>query len=365
MNYISEQNGAVSNTYNYFNPDDARIYLSGTAFGGLIKGTFNTDLAGGGTFVSPNNVTTVNLLDGIAQFEFNDAVNFWAGRFLLPADRPTLDGPFYQNLYDYPFVSNYPSVFDGRDNGAAYWGQYCGGKLKWQVGMFNGIGRNYDLAGDELGPNATGNYLYIGRVTLNLLDPEPGYYTQSCYFGEKEILAIGVTGAVQRDGAGTFFVPPGNAGPGTLFAPADFSAGTLDFLWEHKFGNCGVIDVEGAFYKYDYGSNTKDPACLANQGTSEYLTMSYMLPQSICVGRMSGKLQPFTRYQYYTRDFKAQAVAAGLSTVASPLLVEGVDVGVNYIISGYNARATVVWEQRDAEGGLTYSILRGGVQLQF
>ena len=63
MNYITQQNGAVSNTYNYFNPDVMRIYLSGSAYGGVIKGTLNTEVAGGGTFVSPNDVTTVNLLD--------------------------------------------------------------------------------------------------------------------------------------------------------------------------------------------------------------------------------------------------------------------------------------------------------------
>ncbi len=365
MNYVSETNGAVSNTYNYFSPDDARIYLSGSAFGGKVKGTLNTEISGdglfgSGSFVAPDNVTTVNLLDGIAQFEFSDYLNFWAGRFLPPTDRSTLDGPFYLTPYDFPFVSNYPSLLAGRDDGFAYWGQYCGGKLKWQLGMFNGIGRDYDFFGNSVGANATGNYSYTGRVTINLLDPEPGYYPQSCYFGEKEILAIGISGTVQHDGTGTEAIP----GIST-FAPADFNAGNIDFLWEHKFGNCGVIDIEGAFYRYDYGSNTKNTACVANQGTSEFVQMSYLLPQSIGICGVTGKLQPFTRYQYYCRDFRGQAVADGLSTVGNPLLFEGVDVGVNYVISGYNARTTVAWEQRDAEGGITYSIVRACVQLQF
>jgi len=361
-NYMKEENGPTSNTYNFFNPTDMRIYLNGTAFHGIIKGTLDTEVAGGGTFVSPNDVTTVNLLDGIAQFEFNDKLNFWAGRFLPPTDRANLDGPFYQTPYDYPFASNYPSLLAGRDDGAAYWGQAGGGKLKWQVGMFNGIptgtgiGRQYDAVGNALGPNATGDYFFIGRVTVNLLDPEPGYYTQSCYFGDKEILAIGITGAYQRDASGT------------AANPADFSAGSIDFLWEHRFGNCGVIDIEGAYYKYDYGvlASTAGAATAfgtANQGTSQYFQVSYLLPHDICFCGVSGRLQPFARYQYYDRDFKAQAAA--LSTVASPLFYEGVDIGVNYVISGYNARTTLAWEQRDAEGGLTYELLRIGVQLQF
>jgi hypothetical protein len=353
-----------TNTYNYFNPDDMRIYANGTAFGGILKGTLDTEVTGGGSFVSPDNVTVLALLDGIAQFEFNDRVNFWMGRFLPPTDRANLDGPFYQTPYDYPFVSNYPSLLAGRDDGACYWGQYCGGKLKWQLGMFNGIGRTYDAFGDALGPNATGQYMYMGRVTLNLLDPEPGYYTQSCYFGEKEILAIGMTAAFQRDGGGT------------AAGPADFNAESFDVLWEHKMGNCGVIDVEGAWYRYNYGITAANVATTpaasgaalfgtVNQGTSDYIQVSYLMPQNIGMGGLCGKLQPFARYQYYDRDFKAQTVTSGLSTAAAPALFEGVDVGVNWIVSGYNARTTVAWESREAEGGLTYSILRMGVQLQY
>jgi hypothetical protein len=375
-NYVSVQNPVpvaggtptfASNDYNFFNPDDARIYLSGSAFGGLVKGTLDTALAGGGDFIAPNNVTGVYLLDGIAQFEFNDRVNFWMGRFLPPTDRANLNGPFYQTPWDYPFVSNYPSLLDGRDDGAAYWGQAGGGRLKWQMGLFNGI--RYYAGGDPINPNADGNYLAIGRITVNLLDPEPGYYTQSCYFGDKEILAIGVTGAFQRDAGGT------------TAAAGDFCAGSVDLLWEHRLGNCGVLDVESAVYHYNYGvtgaeantaaataaaGGTPDPAAvfgLENQGNSEYVQVSYMLPQDICFGRMSGRLQPFGRYQYYGRNYRADA--AEFSSVAGPLFYEGVDFGVNYVISGYNAKTTVAWEQRNAEGGITYDLLRMGVQLQY
>ena len=342
-----------SSVYNFFNPDDMRIYLNGSAFGGLIKGTLNTEVAGGGTFVSPDNVTQIELLDGIAKFEYNDKVNFWTGRFLPPTDRANLDGPFYQTPYDYPFVSNYPSLLAGRDDGAAYWGQAGGGKLKWQLGIFNGIGRNYDAYGNATGPNATGELFYIARVTVNLFDPEPGYYTQSCYFGDKEILAIGMTVAGQTDGAGS------------AAAPTAFTAESIDVLWEHKLGNCGVIDFEGAFYNYNYGNilSSANPALNdPNQGDSGYAQLSYLMPQNICFGRLSGKLQPFARYENYHRVYNT---ATATSTAASPILTEGTNIGVNYVISGYNARLTVAWGQREAEGGESFSLLRSGVQLQY
>ena len=99
-----------------------------------------------------------------------------------------------------------------------------------------------------------------------------------------------------------------------------------------------------------------------NQGNAGYVQLSYLLPQSICFCGISGKLQPFARYQNYNHEFNTAVVAFDHG---SPLLTEGVDVGVNYVISGYNARLTVAWEQRDAEGGESFSLLRTGVQLQF
>ncbi len=378
-NYVSAQAptaaGAApainSNDYNFFNPDDARLYVSGTAFGGLVKGTFDTALSGGGSWIAPDDVTLVRLLDGIAQFEFNDYVNFWFGRFLPPTDRANLDGPFYQTPWDYPFVSNYPQIFDGRDDGCAYWGQAGKGKLKWQMGLFNGI-RYYAVPGVPTNPNQDGNFLMIGRVTINLLDPEPGYYTQSCYFGDKEILAIGITGAFERDGAGN----------GTT--NGDFTAGSIDLLWEHRLGNCGVINVEAAFYKYNYGVSGAEAAAgpgagnvaafdtaIINQGTAEYVEASYLLPYDICFGRLSGRLQPFTRYQYYNRDFRSTIAADGLASVAGlqfDAAIEQVDVGVNYVISGYNAKMTLAWEQGQGVGttaaNVTYDVLRVGAQLQ-
>ncbi len=215
-------------------------------------------------------------------------------------------------------MSNYPALLDGRDDGFAYWGQAGGGKLKWQMGIFNGI-RN-TVAGLPIDPNADGNYLLIGRVTVNLLDPEPGYYTQSCYFGDKEILAIGMTGAFQRDAGGV------TAGQG------DFWAGSIDLLWEHRLGNCGVLDVEAAFYKYNDGLDAanaaaavaENPFGLDNQGEAEYVEISYMLPNDVCIGRMSGRVQPFTRYQYYNYDERSTIAAAGAFDHQQPGALRGI-----------------------------------------
>ncbi len=217
------------------------------------------------------------MLDGIAQWEANDLFNLWIGRFLPPSDRANLDGPFYQTPYDFPFVSNFPAIFAGRDDGAAYWGQIGGGRLKWQLGMFNGIGRNYNANGDAIGPNVSGDFLYAARFTVNLLDPEPGYYTQSSYYGAKEILAIGFVFQGQKNGAGV----PGD--------PADFDGQEIDVLYEHKFANCGVVDIEGAYYNYDYGSVASVSRTL-NQGDAGYVEISYLMPREVLLRRRLGEI---------------------------------------------------------------------------
>lgn len=76
---------------------------------GNVKATFNTEKTAN---------DEVRVLDAFARFEFAALFNLWFGRFLPPADRVTLDGPYYLNAYEFPFVSNYPAIFAGRNDGA-------------------------------------------------------------------------------------------------------------------------------------------------------------------------------------------------------------------------------------------------------
>ena len=96
--------------------------------------------------------------------------------------------------------------FSRRDDGVAYWGEWIGqngGQLKWQVGVFNGQGR--ESAGNDwplapaTSPNPNGDPTFTAHVLVNLLDPEPDYYNFSTYYGEKNILAIGFAVQTQQD----------------------------------------------------------------------------------------------------------------------------------------------------------------------
>jgi hypothetical protein len=193
---FNHEQGDGVNDKNFFAVDETRLFFTGKVTQ-VIGFEVNTDISGAGgrgfTDSSGDIVNlqdSIHLLDAIVKFEFNDFVNFWMGRFLPPNDRSDLDGPFFINGWDYPFVSNYPGQFEGRDTGVAYWGQYGGGSLKWQIGLFNGQGRenggnDWPVANAATSPNVSGNPELVARVVLNLLDPEPGYYNSSTYYGER------------------------------------------------------------------------------------------------------------------------------------------------------------------------------------
>jgi len=303
-----------------FEVENIRLYVNGQAHR-YVKLTFNTER-------EPN--SNVRILDVIGRLEFSDTMNFWVGRFLPPSDRSNLDGPFYLSTWDFPFVQAYPAIFAGRDDGAAFWGQIQGGQFKYQVGAFQG-------RDDE--PNDEDNLLYAGRLTLNLWDPEPGYFNSSTYYGDKDIFAIGLVGMFQEDGAGT----AANAG--------DFTGWSVDVLIEKNLGGTGVATLEGAYYNYDL-DDVSDPSLV--QGESFFVLGAWLFPQKIGFGRF----QPHVRYQHFDRD--------ETNAVGSRGDRERIDFGVNYIISGHDARISVVYskEDDDATGGDSIDSVLVGVQIQ-
>jgi len=342
--FNSQNSNDIGGGGNYFTIDNARLLTSGQITK-YIGYELNSDvsLAGGAT---PDNLRTpssINLLDAIAKFETGELVNFWAGQFLPPSDRSNIDGPFFINGWDFPFVSNYPAVFQGRQIGAAYWGQIGEGRLKWSLGAFDGTGATLQSPfGPPLDapPNAQGNIQFDGRVTLNLLDPEPGYYHQSSYYGKKDILAIGYAIQMQKNATGTDA------------DPHDFLGMNIDALFEKKLGDYGVFTLEGAVYWY----NDQDLTTSERQGTSGFVYGVYLLPYVLNLGPASGRFRPYFRYQQYDYDFLA--AAAGQYS-------QGVDVGTEYVLNGPNARLTAVWSDRDIFSGDRVQIFRVGAPVVF
>jgi len=276
----------------------------------------------------------VRVLDGVVKLEYSNLLNVWAGRFLPPSDRANLSGPYYLNSFDFPFVQQYPAIFAGRDEGAAYWGQIGEGMFKWQAGFFEGS--------DSVG-NDDDNLLYTGRLTLNLWDPEPGYYNSSTYYGEKDVFAIGLVGMRQTDGSSTAtgltdgLGNPLTDGMGNQLIgiqDGDFTGWNVDLLVERNL-DIGVLTLEGAYYDYD----RDDLGNVANEGDGYFLVASWLLPNEIGPAGLKGKLQPLVRYQ----RFDPEASGGDDHT--------RLDVGLNYVIDGHNARISFVYSRDDGAPG--------------
>jgi hypothetical protein len=291
--------------------DSIRLYVSGPVTK-EIKFMFNTEYDGSGNHV--------DVLDAVAQFEFSPMFNIWAGRFLPPSDRANLYGPYYAHhwaVYTDGVQDGYPFIFQGRDNGAMYWGQF--GKVKVSGGGFDGS-------------SATGNKTLIGagRVQVDFWDPEGGYYLNGTYYGGKNLLAVGVAGEVQG---------------------SDNHAASIDFLLERKVGDGGAFSIESEYAKYDKlgGYNSR-------YGTDKggYVLGSYLFPAAVGVGKFE-ILGKFAKANF----------SNGLSAVDQDYDQKTTEVNLNYIIKEFNARVMIFYKDTRYSGIQTNSKQVGvGIQLQ-
>jgi hypothetical protein len=231
----------------------------------------------------------VGLEDAILQLDFDDAFHVWAGRLLVQEDRANSGGPFfaipwnfYSGLFN-PIVAVPHEGPTGRSNGAVLWGDIQGGKFTYIGGVFdNG--------------NVNTSPLYSARVRLALLDPEPGFWGNTSYFGDKDIFSIGLGGQYQSKGS--------TAGDKTW---SEFNA---DVLFEKKTGPGGsYFSGEAEYYHF----NDDD---LAASDLFSVLAAFATSPVGV------GNIQPHARFTY--EKVKANPVSTPWN----------LDIGVAYLIKG-------------------------------
>ncbi len=228
---------------------DVRPYIGGQV-APWLKFSGNLDL-------NTADTSRIRVLDAVAQLEPTDLFNVWIGRFLPPSDRANLSGPYYQNAWNYPTTVNaYPSIYAGRDDGAAIWGQIGKGRFKYQAGIFT-VDPSVPMS----------QAIYAARVVFNALDPEPGYYNSSTYYGAKDVLALG--GAIQYKKTDD---PAGQQ---------KFLGFNFDVLFEKKVIGPDVLSLEGAYYNFDQGN------ALGSQGWSAFALASWLFNAALAVQNVS------------------------------------------------------------------------------
>ncbi|WP_187276444.1 porin family protein [Parahaliea maris] len=334
--FIAVEDGAPNGDDNStdFDVQNIRLYFNGQV-NEWLGVTVNTDeIFGDGP---------VDVLDAMVRFEMSPYFNVWVGRMLTPADRIEMNGPFYSltwNQYTQPL---YPSDQGGdagtygRDDGVTVWGK--AGKFQYAVGAFDGL--------EGLG-NTSDSLLYAARFAYNFLNMEdnPGYYTSSTYYGGLgNILTLGLSLQSQSDGTGS------------ATQSGDFSGYTVDLLSETVFGDkgsAGVLTIEAEYKDFDADYTIASPAqgdcfCLFD-GDSWFASAAFLFPAEVG----PGKFQPYVRF---VENSPSDSDSSDLT-----------ELGVNYVISGHNARLNFNYATGDANisgyAGSDVDSLSFGVQVQ-
>jgi len=295
-----------------------RLYFGGKLHENISL-EFNTEMGDCG------GESCVRVLDAVAKINVSEAFNIWAGRFLPPSDRSNLSGPYYGNQWAFPMVQMYPAIFAGRDDGLAIWGKFADGMVKYQLGAFKGA------TGES---NTQDAPLVSGRLTLNFWDAEGGYYNNSTYYGEQDTLALGLVVMQQSDAFGTADVRGSRL------------AWNVDFLLEKKL-DAGVPTLEAALYNYSAeGISVANAATY--QGMGYFVTASWLLSGT----QGPGTLQPKVRYSALMPEENA-----GLEATR-------IDAGFDYVISGHNARISLVYGTTTVDGGDAANAIDLGFQVQ-
>ncbi|HKQ83404.1 MAG TPA: porin [Steroidobacteraceae bacterium] len=314
--FISKDYDDLDADSNDFEVESARIYLSGKVTDDISL-MFNTEYDG--------TDEKVRVMDAAAQFAFSDQFNIWAGRFLPPSDRANLYGPYYAShwgVFQDGVQDGYPFETAGRADGVMYWGQF--GIAKVSAGVFDVPGTKQQPGGN---PDAE-KVLGAARVQLDFWDPEGGYYLNGTYYGEKDLLAVGVAGQVVDDD----------------------EAYSIDFLLEKKLASLGVVTVEAEYAMYDglggYGTPIGGGY---DKEDGWYALAGYLFPQEVGIG----KFQVLAKYGEATYDFDFV-----------DLDQETLEVDLNYLIKSFNARVSLFYIDQSFDPNIGGDVSQIGLGLQ-
>ncbi len=297
-----------------FSLGHARLYFSGDVTKN-ISAMFNTD------YNSATN--SLQILDAVGQFTVSPMLHVWVGRFLPPSDRANLYGPFYSNewgVYSDGIQDGYPFVFQGRQNGAAYWGDFKAGiaKIKLSVGAFDGA-------------SATGNssLIWANRVQIDFWDPEDGYYLNGTYYGDKNLLAISGANQVQSGKTAT----------------------TVDFLMERKVKGGGAFTIESEYSRYNrLGGYNAEYA----RSEGAYLLASLLIPKQVGIGKFEA-LGKFAEAEY--------TGGIGMASQNPSYRQKTTEVDFSYIIKQFDARV-MAFGKNTSFNGVQQNFWEAGVGLQ-
>jgi hypothetical protein len=185
--------------------DGAFEYFVDTDYPNLFLPAAGTDAAGAATY---NKATPgMNVQDAFGTWKIlKDMVKLDAGYMLPPLAHNAVQGATTLYSWDYfAYSFQHSGVFGttaspvGRDLGVQLRGLVIDGHLEYRLGLFQGL-RDVATATEVAGRNM---FRFAGRIQVNLLDPETGFFYQGTYLGMKQVLSVG--GAVDIQDSYKYF----------------------------------------------------------------------------------------------------------------------------------------------------------------
>jgi hypothetical protein len=233
------------NSYNLF-IRRTRLLVAGTLFGAFDY-FFDTDYpnlflaANEGPTATAAATTTkatpgMNIQDAFITWKaLGDLLKVDAGYMLPPMAHNAVQGAGTLYSWDYfafTFLSTANTLLGssaspvGRDLGVQLRGLLLDGHIEYRLGLFQGV-RNPETPsaiGDTATTVGANNFFRAtGRIQINLLDAEPGFFYAGTYLGKKKILSLGLSGDTQSSYhylAGDIFADL-PLGPGVFTAQVD------------------------------------------------------------------------------------------------------------------------------------------------
>lgn len=161
---------------------------------------------------------------------WGDMVKVDMGYMLPPLGHNAVQGAttlYSWDYFNFTFQHNLSNVFGtsgnavGRDTGLQLRGLLIGNHLEYRVGLFQGKRDNRT----ETEVEARNFFRVAGRLQINLLDAEPGFFYAGSYLGTKKIASIG--GAFDVQDSYKYFAADGFVdmplGPGVVTAQVNFA----------------------------------------------------------------------------------------------------------------------------------------------
>ena len=185
-----------------------RVLVGGSLFGGVLEYFLDTDFpnlflaqnttdAMGMVTGATKNTPGMNIQDAFITYKaMGDMLKIDTGYMLPPLAHNAVQGATTLYAWDYFFYTfRSGNLFNssgnpiGRDAGLQLRGLLGGGLVEYRLGLFQGI-RQVQNATDATARNM---FRVAGRVQVNLMDPETGFFYAGSYLGTKKVLSIGAS----------------------------------------------------------------------------------------------------------------------------------------------------------------------------